>query len=738
MRSARTLRRWLSLQPFALTAFASLIAISCGGGSDTTSPGQKPVASVQLSPPTNALLVSQVVQLSASVKDADGNALTGRAVQWTSSSNTVATVTSAGLVNGIKAGTATIFATSEGKTGSAQINVSAVPVNALVLSPLTTTIAVGATTQLTALTTDSAGHTLIGRDIAWASSAPTVATVSNTGLVTAVAIGTTNVSATSEGKADTAQITVQTCPSTLSLIAGEAHVLTSSEKTFLCLSAGSSGSEYALVAFNNSSVAASTIPVTLAGTNTVSVLAPLSSLQPPTTSAFGADARLALGRNMEASFRAQERAQIAPLMSRARRSGTLSTRGVVHPFLTGISAAPVVGSIVQLNVGLTGSLCAAKQLHASRVVAVFPHTIVLIDTLAPAGGYTDTQLTAFGQSFDQIGFPLDTLNFGAPSDIDGNDRIAIFFTPGVNAIPGPPGGVIGGLQTSRDLFDVATCAGSNEGEMFYMPVPDPNSTINTNYSSTTGLSKLVLSTLVHEFQHLINAGRRIYVNDASSLEEVWLNEGLSHIAEELLYYRVSGNLPESNIDLPFIQSSQAQLDDANLYQIQNFLRTKSYLTSPEVNSPYSQVDGLAMRGAIWQLLRYSQDRLAGSGRATWYPLVNTTLTGVDNFNAVFGSMATMAHDWSVAQITDNGGVPVLAKYTYPSWNFRSLLPPLSGGSFPLLTHPLVATPLTVSLNGGGSSYLRFRVNANGIATLTGSSSGSALPASVDLTLVRTQ
>ena len=99
-------------------------------------------------------------------------------------------------------------------------------------------------------------------------------------------------------------------------------------------------------------------------------------------------------------------------------------------------------------------------------------------------------------------------------------------------------------------FQVTDCVtASNEGEMFYMPVPDPNKTINANYADKAILASGNLAVLVHEFQHLINAGRRIYVNNASSFEEVWLNEGLSHIAEELLYYRISGNSPRSNIDL---------------------------------------------------------------------------------------------------------------------------------------------------------------------------------------------
>ena len=141
---------------------------------------------------------------------------------------------------------------------------------------------------------------------------------------------------------------------------------------------------------------------------------------------------------------------------------------------------------------------------------------------------------------------------------------------------------------------------------------------------------------------------------------------------------------------------------------------------------------------IWQLLRYSADRKGGTEQSTWYSLVNTTATGQANFNAVFGSITTMAHDWSIAQIADDGGITVNANYTNPSWNFRKIMPQLNGSSFPLLTHSLVSTPVNVSLGGGGSAYMRFRVGASTVAKLTATSSTQPVPSSVDLTLVRTQ
>jgi hypothetical protein len=734
MQLARNVRS--ALTSVLASSLAAFVLLSCGGDS-TAPPPQVAVASVALTPPSNTLEVAQTVQLSAAPKDASGNVLSGRAIAWSSSSTGIASVNAAGLVTAVAPGSATIFATSENKSGSAAITVTAIPVNAVTVTPPTSTLVVGGTVQLTAATTDAGGHPLTGRTIAWVSTTPSVATTSNSGLVTAVAVGTTNITATSEGKADTTQITVQACGAGLTLALGEVHTLTVTEKASLCLSNGSSAAEYALVAFSNSATASTTTPVHLVATNTAAVLAPLSSRQAPMGGGL-AGSQAQAPRSDDIDFRMREHRDLAAVFPRMRGARTM--QGAPPPsYLIGVDPTPVVGAIVQINTNLSGNTCTdAKVLHAAKVIAVLPHTIVLSDTLSPAGGYSPTEMIDFGTSFDTLGFALDTLNFGAPTDIDGNGRIAILFTPGVNVIPAPPGAFVGGLQATRDLAPLSTCVASNLGEMFYMPVPDPGQTINGNYSSKAVISNVVLSTLVHEFQHLINAGRRAYVNNASGFEEVWLNEGLSHIAEELLYYKVSGNATKSNIGLTLVQSSQPQVDAFNTYEIQNIGRLRSYMLAPETNSPYSQVDGLAMRGAIWQLLRYSADLHGGTERSNWFPLVNAATTGQANFNAVFGNITTVAHDWSIAQIADDAGLGVTAAYTNPSWNFRSMVAAINSGVFPLLTHSLTSTALDVSLNGGGSSYVRFRVAGSAVATLQATSSGVALPTSVDLTLVRTQ
>ena len=174
--------------------------------------GAVPVDTVLVSPPTASLTAGNTVQLSALVEDSAGNPLAGRAVTWTSNSSGVASVSASGLVQGVTAGSATISATSGGKTGTAAITVQAVPVALVTVSPASVTVLVGQTVQLTATPKDAGGNPLAGRSVAWSSGNATVATVSGSGLVTARAAGSTTITATSEGQSGTASLTVSVVP----------------------------------------------------------------------------------------------------------------------------------------------------------------------------------------------------------------------------------------------------------------------------------------------------------------------------------------------------------------------------------------------------------------------------------------------------------------------------------------------------------------------------------------------
>src|SRR2546430_13234346 len=216
---------WSSSNASVASVNGSGLVTGAGAGSATitaTSEGQSgtssvtvtfvPVASVTVNPGSASVQVGQTVQLTATPKDANGTALPGRVVTWSSANTAVATVNGTGLVQGAAAGSATITATSEGQSGTATVTVTVAPVATVSVSPTSAYVQPGQTVQLTATTKDANGNTLTGRTVTWAGNNTAAATVSSSGLVTGVATGTAGSIATSEGKSGSAAIVVGTPP----------------------------------------------------------------------------------------------------------------------------------------------------------------------------------------------------------------------------------------------------------------------------------------------------------------------------------------------------------------------------------------------------------------------------------------------------------------------------------------------------------------------------------------------
>jgi uncharacterized protein YjdB len=173
-----------------------------------------PVSSVVVTLATPSIVLGTVGdQATAVVKDASGNVLQGRAVTWQSSSTTVATVSATGVITTVGVGTSTITATSEGQSGGAQLMVTQVPVSTVTTTLAASTITLGtAGDQANAVLKDAGGNVLQGRTVTWQSSNSTVATVSATGVITTVGVGTTTITAASEGQSGGALLTVTQVP----------------------------------------------------------------------------------------------------------------------------------------------------------------------------------------------------------------------------------------------------------------------------------------------------------------------------------------------------------------------------------------------------------------------------------------------------------------------------------------------------------------------------------------------
>lgn len=174
-------------------------AFACGGGGEGTS-ATAGVSSVAVSVASTQLVVGQTTTATAILRDAGGSTLTGRGVAWSASPASIASVKPTGEVTALTVGTATITATSEGKSGVASIVVSLPPVAQVEVSFPATRIVEGRSAQATVVLRDASQQPLVGRVVTWTTSAPSIASVTGAGVVTAIAAGTATITASSEGK----------------------------------------------------------------------------------------------------------------------------------------------------------------------------------------------------------------------------------------------------------------------------------------------------------------------------------------------------------------------------------------------------------------------------------------------------------------------------------------------------------------------------------------------------------
>lgn len=509
----------------------------------------------------------------------------------------------------------------------------------------------------------------------------------------------------------------------------------------VCVAGGVAGAEYALIPFNSSTTASARAAFSVQPTGITTVTSALNAVATAGASglAAGAQASVSGEKAFETALRSRERTALVSRASGARgwfasRTATGGAR------LNIIPSSAVVGDLVSLNSN-SDDACSKPSFRAARVMAVGRKALVVADTLNPAGGFTQAEYASIAATFDDVVDPINTRVFGDPSDIDGNGHVVLYFTTAVNALtPKDAGYYVGGFFYGRDLLPTSgasaagACAASNTAEMFYLLVPDPNGAINGNKFSKDFVNRATIATVAHEYEHLINASRRLYVNTAATdFEDTWLDEGLAHMAEELLFYGRSGLNALSNIDAALLRSNSTYRNAFNTDGISNFGRLGSFLANPSANSPYANNDSLATRGATWAFLRYAIDQQSASQETVLNRLLNSTTTGLSNLRAVFGSDLTpIFRDWATSFMLDDVA-SAAARYQFKSWNMASILGALrEDGKYPLSTQSLTSgTATDVSIAGGGVAYLRFGV-ASGA---TGSLSWTA-PASVQATVVR--
>lgn len=302
----------------------------------------------------------------------------------------------------------------------------------------------------------------------------------------------------------------------------------------------------------------------------------------------------------------------------------------------------------------------------AEVKAVSTRAILYQDINAPANGLTTADFAYLGSVFDDPVYATTVATFGAPSDIDNNQKIVILLTPIVNALtPRGTNGYVAGFFYACDLLPRSTCTGTNSGELFYGFTVDATGQFGDARSRQTVTSTLP-AILAHEFQHMINFAQR----GNNTTDALWLAEGMAHHAEDIVAE---------------VFEARGDLATANLIKAQNTLRGNRFLRAIASTSLISEDDSsLELRGGAWLFVKYMQGRF---GTPILQKLSRTTSTGVANVTTQTGtSWSSLLADWAVALWADDApelaGVTVNSVHTFPGVNLRTRLAN-GDGSYPI-------------------------------------------------------
>jgi hypothetical protein len=272
----------------------------------------------------------------------------------------------------------------------------------------------------------------------------------------------------------------------------------------------------------------------------------------------------------------------------------------------------------------------------ARLKYIGSHILVYVDEAAPSA-ISDADLTRIGALFDTRLYDLDVARFGSESDLDRNGKVIVLMSQSVNKLVTRAEcstGFVAGYFYPNDLY--LRNQNSNKGEVFYTIVPDPAGSVSCVHS-ISAVRKLVPSTFVHEFQHMISFNQHVLARGGSS-EDVWLNEGLSLIAEE-----TTGRFYEEAYP-PL--AGQAFSDSAAMFSEDVMINAFNYLFASKSYSvtTFKDFGDLEERGAAWLFLRWLGDQ---KGDDIYARLVQTRLTSIANiqdktresFPALFGDFA---------------------------------------------------------------------------------------------------
>ncbi len=335
----------------------------------------------------------------------------------------------------------------------------------------------------------------------------------------------------------------------------------------------------------------------------------------------------------------------------------------------GPAAPPAIGDQRQFSVCAALDCSSFARITATALV-VNGHIALYVDPSGPMPALTQTDLDSVADMFNSRLYAIDTTAFGRESDIDDNQVVIVLLTPVVNRLVTSAqclsSGFVAGFFLGADLDpNFRNDSRFNHGEVFYTLVPDSLGALSCAHKPSA-VKDLVPVTFIHEFQHMISFNQHVLVR-GSVPEDLWLNEGMSHFAEELGGRSFGLTAPQF--------STFARGDAFNAYQ---------YLDAPGSHFlvPTSGIGTLAERGAAWLFVRYLADQFRtdtsfAAVAAFTRKLLSTSLTGATNVRTQTGvSFDTLAVRWALANYVSDldavlPGFTARPELRYTSWHFRT-------------------------------------------------------------------
>jgi hypothetical protein len=544
---------WLSADPLiAMVTTTGLVQGVSAGSTSVTAASEgrtatvpvtvrlTPAANIVVTPNPASVAAGASVQLTATARDGAGNVIAGKTFDWSSSNPGVAGVDPSGRVTGLAAGSATVTAAADNTSGSAVVNVTPPPpVGITQIAP--GTLVEGQSATLTGFgfsTTAASNRVTVDGVVAQVTQASPTTLQITVPLFDCRPRRTAPVQVVVATQSSS-PVTHPVAPASfVSLAVGQQLVLQGASDRCIQFDAATAAERYVLGVQSISEVVSTLTGVTVTGvipggavtTPALPIVLPPAPAvsQPPPVDAL-AEARWLQHVASTAAAYERERLRLQPLLDRvgARAPGELA-------------AAPTVPGTVQEGEQITirfpnysGDTCQQFSNLPVRVREISARGIFVEDVANPVP-LAQSVLEQAANEFNVI-YDVDVDHFGEPGDVDLNQRVVIVVTREVNRIPSSPPLA---FVSSANLFPVAQCPASNEGEFFFMRAPDPTGQFTAGVYTATDLAEDFPNLLAHELAHIIQGARRRAVGGQFMVS--WLAEGLATSAQEVAGFQVLG------------------------------------------------------------------------------------------------------------------------------------------------------------------------------------------------------